>query len=542
MLLVPGGVATAAFTSVTGDQATFAARERAGVAVLRPTLDALTGVVAGRAPNLTAIGRAARAHPELRLRPAITVVMAIQPATAAGTGRATAAEALSGLITQIANDSGLVLDPELDSFYVMDIQVVQLPRALRAAAHAAVPTAQPGTPALIADQAVDAGELSAAGRMITDATAMAVAHASVSGLGKRLGPLAEFTTRATELATLLTGTLGTIGTVDPAQLGQAAATTVPALTDVLDTILAGRADRLSSKRTATLGVTFACLLAAAWLAAAVWWRNRGDVRLAVRGVTAVAAGDLDAHPLPSGRDELGDIGRALATARRVAAEQAERLRQAHTEREQQLADSFEQERATEQRAAERAQEMINETTGAIIDGLGSVVGQVHAVRTAAETIESSVAAAEHVSRRVVGQARDAGQVVSVLDDSLIRVAETARLIAGVADQTKLLALNATIEAARAGAAGKGFGVVASEVKELAVATEASTQQITATIASLERDVAAMTGALAGMADGIGEVDRATSVLQEVAAGQYRLVEQLDHSVGTAIDRVRSLRG
>jgi methyl-accepting chemotaxis protein len=104
----------------------------------------------------------------------------------------------------------------------------------------------------------------------------------------------------------------------------------------------------------------------------------------------------------------------------------------------------------------------------------------------------------------------------------------------------MLALNATIESARAGAAGKGFAVVANEVKGLASTTTQSTGQITATLAGLERDVAAMARVITGMTDGVAGIGRETAELSGVAAMQRAAVAALDTAVDEAIARVRAM--
>jgi hypothetical protein len=178
----------------------------------------------------------------------------------------------------------------------------------------------------------------------------------------------------------------------------------------------------------------------------------------------------------------------------------------------------------------------------IADELGQVADQVDEVRAAAATIDERVSLANRATSAVVGQAREAEPVIAALEASLRQVAGMAEVIAGIAGQTRLLALNATIEAARAGRSGLGFAVVANEVKDLATNVAQSTEQITATIGSLERDAAEMAAAIAAMVAGIGDIDNTTAVLRTVATEQREVVGRLDDRLTGTVGRIRGLSG
>src|SRR5579871_1893094 len=121
-----------------------------------------------------------------------------------------------------------------------------------------------------------------------------------------------------------------------------------------------------------------------------------------------------------------------------------------------------------------------------------VSSNVQSVAETAEEITSSVQAIGHkvqeasqIASDAVKQAKSTDSKIAELSQSAGRIGDVIKLITDVAEQTNLLALNATIEAARAGEAGRGFAVVASEVKALAAQTARATDEIAAQIASMQ---------------------------------------------------------
>ncbi|GAA0271110.1 methyl-accepting chemotaxis protein [Cryptosporangium japonicum] len=536
LLVVPGAIATVEYALRESDQIAFTTAERDGVRVLRPTLHAMAAAVGGNDVNLAAI----RDESSLGLEDELN---AVSDAVSAGldtpAARLAAAQAFSALVTETGNASNLILDPDLDSFYVMDSQVVQVPRILEAAAAASAATGTTGSADLVAARAVLAGQLSTAAEALETDVKTAVAQTKSTGLEPRLAGLQGLADEAAALAKRLTAALGTPG-ADVAGVTRAAEGAIDASEQALDGLLRTRADGLKDDRTRVLATTVVGFALAFWLAAAVWWRSRHDVALALSGVRAIADRDYGRHELPGGRDEFGDIGRALLQARERLIEQDEALKAAQLQHEQQARENFAQQRRAEKQARQLAQQLIEESAEALTAELNDVAVAVDAVRTSAGSIHERVDTADGVLRSLLADASNADAVTTALGERLQRVAGMAKIIASVADQTKLLALNATIEAARAGEAGRGFSVVADEVKDLAATTAHSTDEITGTIQALEREATAVSSMITAMTAGIGGVDEATGALLGVADEQRATVVGMEQKLTNALDRVRAI--
>ena len=135
---------------------------------------------------------------------------------------------------------------------------------------------------------------------------------------------------------------------------------------------------------------------------------------------------------------------------------------------------------------------------------------------AAGEIAQQMSRAGEATRGVMQRTDEARRIFTELTGSVDEIGQVSRLIAEIAGQTNLLALNATIEAARAGAAGKGFTVVANEVKNLAKRTAQSTEEIAGRIAAMQTAAGRALSAMDGIGTAVTELDAvATSVAAAV---------------------------
>jgi methyl-accepting chemotaxis protein len=266
----------------------------------------------------------------------------------------------------------------------------------------------------------------------------------------------------------------------------------------------------------------------------------GGRRQAKRDLRALAdevASLRPGEPAPTTVAELRD--HLTGTAGLLVERQAQ-VEQMRADREERSRANEQEQRLVNGRLRRRAKEAIDDTGAVIGERLSDVVEQVHAARDAATATHERVAVASAAAGTMVRRARSADEAANALNESLHQVAGIASVISEIASQTRMLALNATIEAARAGAAGKGFAVVADEVKNLANTTASSTEQIAATIATLEADVQQMGETLAAIVGDVGEIETAMSTLGGIADDQQVIVERLNGTVDATMLQIADL--
>lgn len=161
--------------------------------------------------------------------------------------------------------------------------------------------------------------------------------------------------------------------------------------------------------------------------------------------------------------------------------------------------------------AESANQMVNNATDICRELTSSV-----------QTIGQGAKQSIDGTGKAEGAAAQMGTILSALDASATKIGDVLNLISEISDRTNLLALNATIEAARAGEAGRGFAIVASEVKNLAGQTAEATADIAQLVAEIQN----------GSAGAVSAIGNIREIARENGDFAQQISEQVEHQMAT----------
>lgn len=155
------------------------------------------------------------------------------------------------------------------------------------------------------------------------------------------------------------------------------------------------------------------------------------------------------------------------------------------------------------------------------------------VNSMVEDVGNSSTQAREITNRAVNEARQASAKIDQLGQAAREITKVTEVITEISDQTNLLALNATIEAARAGDAGKGFAIVAHEIKELANQTAQATQNIKKEIEGVQNQISETVDDVSRIADVIGDADQIVSTITEAVDAQMSATSEISDNLSQA---------
>ncbi|MGE4474005.1 MAG: methyl-accepting chemotaxis protein [Stutzerimonas sp.] len=315
----------------------------------------------------------------------------------------------------------------------------------------------------------------------------------------------------------------------------------------LDSLLNQRIAKAQRVLMLNVAVSLLALLLIGYLSAGAYFSVMTSVRRLREGSGRLAAGDLTARIELDTRDEL----RQVAASFNEMAAAMRGLIGSIRDNSDHVADSA--------RSLVTASGQIHVATQCQSDAASSMAAAVEQMTVGIEHIARNAGEADSLAHRSGELSRQGGEIVAAVVEEIRQIAASVsesahtvaelgersgqisaivQVIGDIAAQTNLLALNAAIEAARAGEQGRGFAVVADEVRKLAERTAQSTREIGEMVAAIQQGTS---GAVQGMEQGVTRVNEGVVRAQRAGEAMHGIREAANQVQGTVAEISHALR-
>lgn len=459
----------------------------------------------------------------------------------------------------VADTSGLILDPALDSYYMMDLLVMQMP----------ILTEGMGQSRAIASGVAAKGEISNQNwaQLAIRLDRIRVAEKALNGdlkvIYRENLPIKQ---ALEEEGRVASESIDRFATLINDELLQAEQITIgaeaifssstkaingvfelyDAIVPQLDNLFAQRIRSGEATRSLNIAIFVAVLLLVTYLYVAFYRSVLSSINTIAEGSHRLASGDLTTTVELESRDEMSSIASSFnemsESFRNLVAQVVNSTSQVASAAEELSAVTDETNKgiARQQHETDQVATAINEMSATVQE----VAGNATSASEATQAAESEAATGQSVVNNTVSsintladEVSRASGIIGELESDSEEIGTVIDVIRGIAEQTNLLALNAAIEAARAGEQGRGFAVVADEVRTLASRTQSSTQEIQEMIEKLQggarRAVEAMNQSSEQAAQGVETAAEAGESLQKITAAVSTIADMNTHIASAA---------